>query len=131
MGKRKSNETAAQDAEFYALEMKLLDPQTRRTPGEIDHLIHQDFVEVGSSGDRYDRQSVIEVMSAGSAGAILIKDFETRRLAPSVILATYRSIGESGREARRSSVWVDDQGAWKVIFHQGTRVPDSWFDPIR
>jgi hypothetical protein len=125
---RTSKGAKAFEAEFYSLEMELLDPATRRTAAAFEGLIHPDFVEVGSSGDRYDHDSVIEVMTSRSGGSILIKDFEARILAPSVVLCTYRSIGESGREARRSSIWVESEGRWKVIFHQGTRVPDAWMD---
>lgn len=128
MEKRSKRENGAFQAEFYALEMNLIDPATRKSAVTVAKIIHDDYVEVGSSGDRYDRDGIIEVMTSGVGGEILIKDFEASTLAPSVVLCTYRSIGETGREARRSSIWVESDSGWKVIFHQGTRVPDSWMD---
>lgn len=128
MEKRRQREKALFEQQFNDLEMKLVDPATRRSAEQMKTLIHEDFVEVGSSGDRYDRDSVIEVMTSRSGGSILIKDFEALAVAPSVVLCTYRSIGETGREARRSSIWVEVGDTWQVIFHQGTRVPDAWLD---
>jgi hypothetical protein len=128
MEQRSKRDNDAFQAAFYALEMNLIDPATRRSAIAVGKMIHDDFVEFGSSGDRYDRGHAIEVMTSGLAGEVLIKDFEALTLAPSVVLCTYRSIGETGREARRSSIWVESDNEWKIIFHQGTRVPDSWMD---
>jgi hypothetical protein len=46
-----------------------------------------------------------------TSGQITIRDFEARMLSTDVCLVSYRSVGEE-QEARRSSVWVKDEGRW-------------------
>ncbi len=57
--------------------------------------------------------------TAGTPARIVATDVVARRLAPDVVLVTYRS-DASGRTALRSSVWVREGGQWLLLFHQGT-----------
>jgi ribonuclease HI len=113
-------------ARLVELERSLLDPVTRASPEETGRMVHPDFLEVGSSGARYDREMVIRSMATGPSGSVVVRDFEAIQLAEGVVLCTYRSVGPSGRETRRSSVWIEEGGDWSIIFHQGTRVPSTW-----
>ncbi len=49
---------------------------------------------------------------------VVIEGFAVEELAPGVILATYDTGG--ARPARRTSIWVLDDGRWRIRFHQGT-----------
>jgi len=100
----------------------LLDPEVRHSRVAVELLLHAQFKEFGSSGRVYDRDTMIKMMNRETSGQITIRDFETRMLSADVCLVSYRSVGES-HEARRSSVWVRDEGRWQVIFHQGTKIP--------
>lgn len=112
--------------DLVELERALLDPVTRATPASSGKMIHSDFVEFGSSGDRYERDSVIQAMAQEPSGSVIVRDFEALQLADGVVLCTYRSIGPTGKETRRSSVWVFEAGEWTIIYHQGTRVESTW-----
>lgn len=114
------------DQPLYECEQALLDPVVRRSTKEVEALLHQDFMETGSSGDVYDRDSMISMMVDQSPGDVVIVDFETTHLSADVALVTYRSVGMGGQEARRTSIWVQEDGRWQLRHHQGTRVPNRW-----
>lgn len=123
---RPSRSTASAERALLEAEKALTDPDVRQSPKRIDQLLHPDFIEIGSSGDVYDRNTMIEMMTSEAPGGVVIRDFQVRLLSDETALVDYRSIGTSGREARRSSIWVDEGSGWRLIHHQGTRVPDSW-----
>ena len=111
---------------FFDLESALVDPDVRGSREKIEALLHPDFFELGSSGSVYDRQMIIDMMSEEVSAGVIMRDFETRKVAKDFVLVTYRSIGHSGEEARRSSLWIKTDGQWRIQFHQGTRIPNSW-----
>jgi len=117
---------AGQKGEMFDLESALVDPTVRRSRERLEKLLHPEFIELGSSGRVYDRQMIVEMMSQEVAGAVIIRDFEIRTISEDTVLVTYRSIGQAGDEARRSSIWVREDGEWRIHFHQGTRIPNSW-----
>lgn len=112
--------------QLLALERMLLDPEVRHSASKLEVLLHEDFIEFGSSGLVYNRRMMIDMMVKEVPATVLIRDYEVRSLSADTALVTYRSIGASGQEARRSSIWVHSDGVWKVRFHQGTRIPDRW-----
>jgi hypothetical protein len=69
---------------------------------------------------------LIEMLSKEDHVPVLIRDFAMRELAPETALINYRTVGQSGQEARRSSIWINSQDGWQMVFHQGTRIPKSW-----
>jgi hypothetical protein len=108
------------------LEESLFDPAVRSSPAEIARLLSPDFREIGSSGRFWSFEEMMEVLptekpdgvSSGTA-------FELTMLAESVALLTYRSLYRrhdgSERHALRSSIWrLEEDGNWRMIFHQGT-----------
>jgi hypothetical protein len=95
-------------------------------PGGFDGVLHDDFVEYGASGRRWDRAAILAVVrdaEAIPAASLSLEAFEATSLAEDVVLATYglREHGP-GRVSLRSSIWVRTAGLWRVRFHQGTRV---------
>jgi hypothetical protein len=111
--------------EVVALELRLLDPQIRASPGEVDLLLHEDFIEVGASGRRWDRASTIESLASEARPAPEVSDIVARPLADQVVLVTYlASRPDEGRGSFRSSLWVMTADGWRVLFHQGTWVSD-------
>ena len=114
------------DDTLYQHERALLDPDVRSSRVRLDALFHADFTETGSSGEVYDRETMIEMMVGESPGNVVMRDFTTSFLSAAVALVTYRSVGTGGQEARRSSIWVFEDERWQLRHHQGTRVPDRW-----
>ena len=112
--------------ELETLEMEVLSPGVRGDTTRTDVLLHDDFVEFGSSGRVYEKRMLIDMISKESPAEVLIRDFVLRELAAGVVLVIYRSVCQSGQEARRSSIWIREGERWRMAFHQGTRIPNSW-----
>jgi ribonuclease HI len=111
---------------LYESEMALVDPEVRHSRDRIENLLHHDFAELGSTGEVYDRATMIEMMVSESPGRVMIRDFTSTTLSDEVALVSYRSIGTSGQEVRRTSVWIREEDRWQLRHHQGTRVADIW-----
>lgn len=102
--------------------MELLDPEVRSNPDRVRDLLHDDFIEFGSTGRVYDKRILVDMLRGETPSTVVIRDFTVRQLSSDTALVTYRSVGRSGQEARRSSVWVRQDGQWRMVFHQGTRI---------
>lgn len=115
--------------QLLALEKKLVDPDLRRTPEKLAPLLANDFIEFGSSGHAYDKQRVLFLLRKQAPARLLIEEFRMIPLSDSAALVTYRAGSDStrttaARYSLRSSLWVLRQGAWQMLFHQGTNVPE-------
>ena len=108
-----------------ALEERLLQPDVRKSPQELDRLLANDFVEFASDGRPYDKRQVIEALQHEGAFRRSLIDFRLRLLANDVALATFRAIREDTHSGEivsslRSSIWRRAADEWQVVFHQGT-----------
>lgn len=102
--------------------MALLDPRVRADRDQVDRLLHDEFLEFGSTGRVYNRRVLLDMLEDEQPSAVVIRDFAVRQLSGDTALVTYRTVGQGGQEARRSSVWVLQDDSWKMVFHQGTRI---------
>lgn len=100
-------------------ELSLLDPEVRASRSAASALLDDSFHEFGSSGTVWDRESVLDSMLAVVDAPPEVMDMTASRLAPDVILLTYRT-RRPGRGTLRSSIWRRTQGRWAIYFHQGT-----------
>jgi hypothetical protein len=110
---------------LYDLETRLLQPDIRHSPGELERLLAEDFREFGAGGRVYDRKAIIDALAVESETSITIIDFLLTPLAQDVALVTYRAVicdrdGQPGNYSLRSSVWKRTGDVWQMIFHQGT-----------
>jgi hypothetical protein len=121
-----SPETAAH---LRAFEQRLLERQTRGDAAALSALLHEDFVEFGSSGRVFDKKSIIAALRQESPLQFTMTDFRCVVLASDAALVTYRlscavADGATTRSLR-SSMWRLVNGTWQLQFHQGTRVETS------
>ena len=84
-------------------------------------MLHPDFTEFGASGRIWDRESVTEAMAADPGEPTQAEEMRGFRLAPEVVLLTYR-VNRTDRASLRSSIWMVLDGRWALVFHQGTPV---------
>jgi ribonuclease HI len=103
------------------LEKQLLTSETRHSEEELSCLLHENFIEFGSSGKIYSRADVIEALSNEQNFQLTISDFRIRKLSDNSVLALYKTIS-AGKTALRSSIWLLDGEYWRMIFHQGTPI---------
>jgi hypothetical protein len=105
------------------LELRLLEPQVRASTGELDRLLHPDFVEFGASGQKWDRPemiaSLINEQPPCGAAPVRVLEIAGTRLAGDVVHVTYLSLRDR-RCALRSSIWRRTNAGWRLYFHQGT-----------
>ena len=106
--------------EIRDLEDQLVTPAVRASADALDRLVSDQFVEFGSSGRIYDKRDVVAQMLAAPDVSVSVADFRVFALSPDVALATYRTGG-----SLRSSVWRREGDCWRIVFHQGTVIPNS------
>jgi|GEM_PF-970411 len=106
------------------LEVRLLQPDVRKSPNELTRLLADEFVEFASDGRAYDKAGVIEALQHETSFRRTISDFRMMQLADDMAVATYELARKSDAGevvlSMRSSIWRCDAGDWRLIFHQGT-----------
>ncbi|OKJ96989.1 acetyltransferase [Streptomyces sp. CB03234] len=113
--------------EAVAGELRLLDPAVRASWTEAARLLHPDFGEVGVSGRRWDRESMLAALPdmGGGGPGCEVSGMTGVQLAPDLVHLTYETVVE-GRRARRSSLWRRSPGGdWRMYYHQATPVPEG------
>ena len=108
-------------------EMALLDPRVRSSRERAERFLDQGFVEFGSSGRAWDRESVLEAMAGALSAAedpIAATNVRGVRLAEDLVHITYTTVWHGSR-SRRSSLWRRTDGHWRLYFHQGTPLLDA------
>lgn len=112
-------------AELHRLELLLMDPAVRRDRAQVAALLDEDFVEFGSSGRVWTRETILELLATGTFTPPAVEEFACSALGPGVMLVTYRAVWREDAGERnatlRSSIWTRESGSWKMRFHQGTR----------
>lgn len=107
------------------LEREMQSPAARANPARTRELLAPDFVEIGASGRRWDRESMLRLLEGDSqapAAVIGVTGLEARHLTEDLIQVLWDS-ERDGRRARRSSLWRRATGGWRLVFHQGTSLP--------
>lgn len=103
------------------LERKLLQPMARHSKKTLEHLIANDFREVGQSGKRYGKQEVLKALLQESSRDFKAQYFEVKQISSSVCMVWYYT-QENGGKVFRTSLWKLQQDKWQMIFHQGTPI---------
>jgi hypothetical protein len=108
------------DDEIRRCEEELGSSTVRASADALDRLVSDQFVEFGSSGEKFTKRDVIDQMIAHAHVTISLIDFRVLAVSPDVALATYRTAG-----SLRSSIWRREGPYWRIVFHQGTPIADA------
>ena len=89
-----------------------------------------EFWEVGASGNVYTKKDVIETLlerynDQNYQDIWEAKDFALTQIAPNNYLMTYILIQNKTRVTRRSMIWRNKNGDWKILYHQGTVIDEG------
>ncbi|MGW0859655.1 nuclear transport factor 2 family protein [Streptomyces sp. NPDC002690] len=109
-------------AEVIENELRLLDPEVRRSASHLATMLHPEFREIGTSGRLWDRDTIVAELTAeattrpGPLTASLMTGVE---LGPGLVHLTFDT-EHKGRRAHRSSLWRQVDGGWLLYFHQAT-----------
>jgi hypothetical protein len=102
-------------------------PELGTTRADFEAQTAADFWEVGASGRRYDRAFVLTMLeqrwSAPHEDVWETSDFRCRELSEGSYALTY-TLRQGERVTRRLTLWRKADGAWQVLFHQGTLVSE-------
>ncbi len=82
-------------------------------------MIADEFLELGSSGTIWSKQSIIDGLKNAPPKKINVSNFKLNRLSDDTAFLTYKSHHDE-TDALRSSIWKLFGDDWKIIFHQGT-----------
>ena len=101
------------------LEKELLRPDVRGDLGRTGMLLHPEFTEIGSSGRIWSREELMMALEGDPGETAEVDIISAERLSSNAMLLSYRSHGRKG-PALRSSIWLLDDGRWRLRFHQST-----------
>ncbi|WP_028266157.1 ribonuclease HI family protein [Arthrobacter sp. MA-N2] len=101
------------------LERELLRPDVRGDLGRTGILLHPDFTEIGSTGRVWSRDELMMALEDNPGETAEAEVISVDRICSNTILLSYRSYGRAG-SAVRSSIWLLDDGRWRLRFHQST-----------
>ncbi len=101
--------------------LDVLDDRVRKSD-QLNELLADDYVEIGSSGETYSKQHVIAALSMEAPRDIKASEFKARELFPGNVLVSYRA-RQDNINTLRTSLWQLRAGRWQLVFHQGTIVP--------
>lgn len=119
-------------ATIQALEVELHHPGVRCDAQRLGKLLHPDFHEVGRSGRKYDRATVMRFLGEQTVSPPVISEhFALQQLGPGIVLLTYRSAlrrpdATFENHTLRSSIWVLQGVLWQLLYHQGTPAAEAW-----
>lgn len=108
--------------QFLQLEQQLM--YYRRT--DFTQLLAEDFLEFGSSGGKMDKNFQFNHVTDDGLVAPLfsLSDFDIRILAEHLVQTLFVTTHiETEKKANRSSIWRNEEGIWRMCFHQGTPKP--------
>jgi hypothetical protein len=112
-------------AQLRHLEELLLQPEVRASVERVSALLADDFVEIGSLGQVFDKKQIIDALQNETPTRRSLSQFASTMLADHIALVTYRVIRDSGAgkkpvQTLRSSIWRLSDGQWRMVFNQGT-----------
>lgn len=115
------------EEELIIKEKELLLPETRHSIKKLKELISKEFIEIGSSGRKFGFNEVLEELPNEQNFRVEISDIEFRMIDDDVAQIFYIAkivcgTENTGNYSRRNSIWRNNSGEWKMVFHQGTRM---------
>jgi len=104
-------------AHLKTLEEFLLSPAIRSDAHRLADYFTDDFQEFGSSGRIFSKSCIISELTQESPRQLSLDNFQIFPLSPQVVLVTYISTRlADGKTSHflRSSIWVNQEGTWKI-----------------
>ena len=104
-------------------EQNLLNPEFCSQIENLEHCIAENFTEYGQTGRIYYRSETLELLKNKKDNNVSIVDFEIACIGNQAAMAHYTARNEETTEmSLRTSLWILEDGQWKISFHQGTAI---------
>jgi hypothetical protein len=104
---------------LHSLEERLLHPDRETDRRALTSLLADDFQEFCTSGRIFNLQQLTHALLTSSPRVATMSYFYVTSLAEGVALATYH-ITTANSTSHHSSIWVQRNNRWQLLFHQGT-----------
>jgi hypothetical protein len=109
-------------------EQKLHQADARKNENVLTDLLHEDFFEIGGSGNSYDRAAIIAALQSENSAKVWSQDYELKMISEQIALLIYKAAhfaadGTLMNHSFRSSLWRFECEKWRMVFHQGTPTP--------
>ena len=112
---------------LIANEKAIVDAQKRRDFAAVEAVLDEDFREIGSSGRMFSKSEILDAMKVSQIVDCSFEEFHFLPVDSTCVIVTYVATAtrilrerEQSHRAYRSSTWVEKDGTWRIIFHQGT-----------
>jgi hypothetical protein len=101
------------------------------TRADFEAMTAPGFFEIGASGRLYTREFILQTLEErhrvprSEPDLWRTSDFHLLRLSSETWLLSYlleQQLSSGPRLTRRSTLWQQSPGGWKILFHQGTPV---------
>ncbi|MET8375843.1 nuclear transport factor 2 family protein [Streptomyces microflavus] len=113
-------------------ELRLLDPVVRASADLLASLLHPGFREIGTSGRLWNRETIIEALTAADAprpGPLTASRMQGVELCSDLVHLTFDTESK-GLRSHRSSLWRLTGAGWRLYFHQATPFIDDPFAEV-
>lgn len=109
---------------IFKLENKLQQPGIRKSVEQLEELISDDLIEFGSSGQIYTKKDVLNNLPVSPEIKFIMTDFRIKILSSDIIQSLFKTEKINQQtgittHSVRSSLWRNEKGKWKMLFHQG------------
>jgi hypothetical protein len=109
------------------LELSLLRPEVRSSRESLDNLLADDFMEIGTFGDKFGKKDTLENLpNTKDKIEFKVSNFEVYSPMENVAIATFITEkitnDKDSVTAMRSSHWRKVNGQWQMYFHQATKI---------
>ncbi len=113
-----------------SLERKMLEADKSGDWDVISRHMADDFLEIAGNGSYFNKEQIAKLFPESRVDHYKMSEIAFRALGPNVALLTYRLDVQASFQGKSlpaafliSSVWQEQGGDWKVVFHQGTPIP--------
>lgn len=109
------------------LELSLLNPEVRSSREKLNRLISDDFIEFGTSGNKYTKNDILERLP-NTLDRIEYKvgDFSVSTPSENIAITNFKTEkiinGKDKVFSKRSSHWRKTNGEWQMYLHEATRI---------
>lgn len=97
----------------------MLHPDREKDRNELTSLLASDFKEFCTSGRIFNLNQLSHALLNTSPRAATMSHFYVTSLGEGAALATYH-ITTANSTSHHSSIWVQRNNRWQMLFHQGT-----------
>ena len=119
------------EEKLIAKERNIIAAQKRRDVPAVEAALALGFHEITGSGQLFSKRQVLERLKFVHILEYSLEGFRALPIDANCVVLTYiatvtrryKGVEYSGR-SYRSSTWIERNGSWCVIFHQGTPLPD-------